>query len=298
VKQYYRYNKNPNLYFVIGPYDHFGAQRQRPALNLMGYDIDSVADTSMRELAFQWFDYILKRSSKPALLKDKINYEVMGANVWRHAATLEKVSNDTMTFFLSDNKEGAGYLLSGEKSPQKSFLKQVVDFRDRVTQNNYFTLFIINDSLDLSTGLLFITKPFAETFSMTGCFLGTLTTEINKKDMDVSVAFYEQMPNGKFFYLTRWLGRASYARDNSKRQLLNPNEETKIPFDRTRFVSRQISKGSRLVIVLNGNKHPYEEINYGTGKNVSDETIVEAGEPLQIKWFNTSYIRVPVFRKD
>jgi hypothetical protein len=106
------------------------------------------------------------------------------------------------------------------------------------------------------------------------------------------------MPNGKYFYMTRWLGRASYAKDNSKRQLLTQNKETKISFDRTRFVSRQISKGSRLVIVLNVNKHPYEEINYGTGKNVSDETIVDAVEPLQIKWFNNSYIRVPVFKQE
>lgn len=45
----------------------------------------------------------------------------------------------------------------------------------------------------------------------------------------------------------------------------------------------------------NVNKHPSEEINYGTGKGVSDETIADAKEPLQIKWFNHSYIKVPVW---
>ncbi len=87
----------------------------------------------------------------------------------------------------------------------------------------------------------------------------------------------------------------SYAKDNSKRQLLKPNEETRIAFDKTRFVSKQISKGSRLAIILNVNKHPYEEINYGTGKAVSDETIADAKEPLQIKWFVDSYIKLPVW---
>ena len=295
VKQYYKYNKNPNLYFVIGPYDHFGAQRQQPATKLMGYDIDSVANTSMRELAFQWFDYIFKGKSKPPLLQDKINYEVMGANVWKHAERLEKVSNDTITFFLTGKKEGTAYLLAPSQPRQGNSVKQIADFKDRTVQNNYFTPFIINDSLDLSTGLLFVTNPFETTFSINGCLLGTLFTSINKKDMDVSIAFYEQMPNGKYFYLTRWLGRASYANDNSKRKLLKPNVETEIPFGKIRFVSRQVSKGSRLAIILNVNKHPYEEINYGTGKSVSDETIADAREPLQIKWFNDSYIKIPIW---
>jgi hypothetical protein len=52
----------------------------------------------------------------------------------------------------------------------------------------------------------------------------------------------------------------------------------------TRMVGKQISKGSRLVIVLNVNKHPFEIINYGTGKNVNEETMADAKDPLQVKW--------------
>lgn len=31
-------------------------------------------------------------------------------------------------------------------------------------------------------------------------------------------------------------------------------------------------------------------------KDVSDETIKDASEPMQIKWYNTSCIKVPVLR--
>jgi hypothetical protein len=62
------------------------------------------------------------------------------------------------------------------------------------------------------------------------------------------------------------------------------------------MTSKQISKGSRLVIILNVNKHPFDEINYGSGKNVHDETIADAGEPLRIKWYTDSFIKVPVWR--
>jgi len=294
VKRFYKYNKHSDLYFVIGPYDHFGAQRQRPSANLMGYNIDPVADTSMRGLAFQWFDYVLKGAGRPAFLQNKINYEVMGANVWKHAPTFDKINNDTLTFFLNASNEGQGHMLTEQKPKQQNFLHQTVDFSDRTSQNNYFTPVIINDSITVSNGLLFTSKPFEKSFSINGSFLGNLVASINKMDMDISIAFYEQLPDGKFFYLTRYLGRASYARNNSRRQLLKPGMETTIPFDKVRFVSKQINKGSRLAIILNVNKHPYEEINYGTGKQVSDETIADAREPLQIRWFNTSYIKVPV----
>ncbi|HEX8736606.1 MAG TPA: CocE/NonD family hydrolase [Pyrinomonadaceae bacterium] len=295
VKLHYKYHKNPNHYFVIGPYHHFGGQGN-PELNLMGYAIDPVANVSMRGLAFEWFDYILKGGKKPALLKDKINYEVMGANEWRHAPSLEKISNRTLVYYLSDSGRGENHLLSPQKPEKAGFLNQTVDFKDRVNQNNYFTSNIINESLDASNGLVFMTEPFNEAFSINGSFSGQINASINKRDMDVSMAFYELMPDGKYFYLTRYLGRASYAGDNSKRQLLRPGKKETIPLAETRMVSKQISKGSRLVIVLNVNKHPFEVINYGTGKDVNDETIADAKDPLQVKWYNSSYIKIPIWK--
>lgn len=288
-KLHNQYNKNANHYFVIGPYDHFGGQR-RPAKNLMGYEIDSVADISMEKLAYDWLDFILKGKPKPELLKDKINYQVMGTNEWRHAPNLQIINNDTLTFYL-DNKS-----LIAQKTKKKRFEKQIVDFKDRENQNNYYTPEIIFDTLDASNGLVFNTEPFQKEFTINGSFIGNLRATINKKDMDVSLALYELMPDGRYFFLTRYVGRASYAKDNSKRQLLKPNKKESIPFENTRFVSKKISKGSRLVILLNINKHPFEIINYGSGKPVSEETIQDAGEPLQIKWHNDSYIKIPVWK--
>jgi len=296
AKQYYKNNPNPNLYFVIGPYDHWGGQGGRAADTLMRYPIDSVAKISMRGLAFEWFDYVLKGTAKPEVLKDKFNYEVMDANEWRHAPSLAAMSNDTLTLYLSDARNGDQYSLTTLQPKTNNSLKQVVDFKDRTSQNNYYTPFIINDSLDASNGLVFATEPFAEPFALSGCFSGMVNASINKRDMDISIAFYEQRPNGQYFYLTRYLGRASYAKDNTKRNLLTPDRQERIPIRDTRMVCKAISKGSRLVIILNINKHPFEEINYGTGKNVHDETIADSGAPLQIKWFTDSFVRVPVWK--
>ena len=113
--------------------------------------------------------------------------------------------------------------------------------------------------------------------------------------MDIGVALFEITPDGRYFHLSYYMGRASYANDMSKRQLLSPGERKSIAFDRSRLVCRQLSKGSRLLVVLNINKNPDAQINYGTGKDVSQETIRDATTPLQIKWYNDSFIKIPVW---
>jgi len=59
---------------------------------------------------------------------------------------------------------------------------------------------------------------------------------------------------------------------------------------------RAATAGSRLVMVLSVIKEKGRQINYGTGKDVSDETIADAKPPLKIRWFSDSYIEVPVRR--
>lgn len=115
--------------------------------------------------------------------------------------------------------------------------------------------------------------------------------------MDFSLALFEIMPDSSYFLLSYFMGRASYAKDIQKRMLLKPGKKTTIPFSNSYMTSRMLRKGSRIAVVLNINKSAFEQINYGTGGDVSNETIKDAGEPLKIKWLPDSYISLPVFRK-
>ena len=108
------------------------------------------------------------------------------------------------------------------------------------------------------------------------------------------MVLYEVMPDGKYFYLSYTVQRASYAADMSRRQLLTPNRVATIKLDKTLLVSRQLSKGSRLLVVVDVNRGPFAQVNYGTGKDVSDESVTDAKEPLRVEWFNDSYVEVPV----
>jgi uncharacterized protein len=291
MREHNKYNPKATHYLIIGPYGHFGSQGY-PDTVYNGYKIDMVANIPIHDIIYQWFDYILKGKAKPAFLKDKINYQVMGSNEWKHSSSLKTVSNDTLTFYLDNINDG---ILNLKKPLKNGYSGMQVDFTDRTSMNSYYYAFqLIWDSLFNGGGVMYKSKPFVNDVEFTGCFTGEMKVSINKKDIDYSAVLFEQMPDGRYFYLTYFMGRASHANDNTKRKLLTPGKKTTLPFTNSYFTSRQLSKGSRLVLIVNVNKSSSEQINYGTGKNVNDETIKDAKESLQIKWYNDSYIKIPI----
>jgi putative CocE/NonD family hydrolase len=296
VRELQKYNPKTPVYVIIGPYSHFGAQMGGET-NLNDYKVDSTAIINVKKITYEWFDYILKKGTKPVILKDKINYEVMGANEWRSAPSLDKMSNGFLKMYLTNDKAGNFYILKSKKPTQRKYLYQEVDFANRQIQNNdYYPDPIIRKEIETSNGFIFISEPLKEPMLINGSFLGEIKASINKKDMDIGVTLYEVMPNGEYFHLSYFLGRASYVKDITNRNLLNPNEIESIPFSNTHLVSKQLSKGSRLLVSINVNKNPFSQLNYGTGKEVSDESIEDAKEPLKIKWYNDSYVKIPIWK--
>lgn len=297
LRELQKYNPNTPAYLIIGPYGHFGTQIGGEAV-INDYKVDSSALIDIKKITYQWFDFILKNGSKPEVLKDKINYEVMGTNSWRSAPFIDKMHNGFLTFYLTNTKSGNFYTASSKKSGKKDFLLQQIDFADRQksTNNDYYPDPIIRKEMDTTSGFRFISDRLKETLTVNGSFLGELKISINKRDVDLGVTLYEVLPNGEYFHLSYYIGRASYAKNIEKRQLLNPDTIETISFSNTHLISKQLSKGSRLLIVVDVNKNSFSQLNYGTGKEVSDETIKDTKVPLQIKWYTDSFVKIPILR--
>ena len=62
------------------------------------------------------------------------------------------------------------------------------------------------------------------------------------------------------------------------------------------MTSRRMEPGSRLVVVLSINKQPGTQLNYGTGKDVSDESMADAKIPLKVTWRPESFISIPIWK--
>lgn len=296
LKELNKFSPGTPAYLVIGPYSHFGTQVGGQKI-INGYEISDKALFPIKDYTYQWFDYILKGAQKPAFLKDRINYQVMGTDEWRSAPSLDGMHNDYLTLYLSTDKTGKGYSLTTQQPKKKSYLKQQVDLADRKNSNNdYYPDPIIRKDIYGKNGYVFVSRPLDTPIVVNGSFLGRLVLSINKRDIDVGITLYEVLPNGAYFHLAYYIGRASYAADITHRQLLTPGKKETISFDNTHLVSKLLQRGSRLAVVINVNKNPFSQINYGTGKDVSTETINDAGKPLQVRWYNESFVKIPIWK--
>jgi hypothetical protein len=68
----------------------------------------------------------------------------------------------------------------------------------------------------------------------------------------------------------------------------------RLAFESIRLMSRRFQPGSRLVAVLDIIKEAGRQINLGTGRDVGTETVADAKVPLRIRWFDASYLDVPI----
>jgi uncharacterized protein len=293
-KNHYAFNPRARDYLVIGPWDHFGTQHSVKDTVLRGYRIDAVVQLNTPKLIFDWFDYIMRGKPKPAILQNRVNYEVMGANLWRHAPSLDAIGTPELLYLTSTRVDRTRYLLSTTQPATVSSLKQSVNFDDRTTSNNdSYPYLILGKHPDLSNGYVFVTKPFGSTVEVSG-FDGVMHVITNKRDMDLGLTLYEVLPDGRLFELSYFIGRASYATDMSRRTLLVSGKEATIPFDQSYLYSRRVVKGSRLLLTVNVSKNAFAEINYGTGGNVASEDIRDANVPLHVQWLTSSYVRVRI----
>lgn len=290
LTEHYKYNPEAQHYLVIGPYDHFTAQRGtidaygEKLEAIAGYPLDPVAQVDMGDLRYEWFDYVLRGGPKPALLKDKINYEVTGANVWKHAPSLAAMAARTVRINLDATHSASGTT------------RLTVDLADRSDVDHIAAEVSVADTIPSQNGIKVVSDPSADAMEWSGLFSGHLELVTNKRDFDFTVQPYVLSAQGVYTALPPYWSRASYVDDATKRHLLTPGKRQTLAFTSRRLVSHRAEPGSRVVLVVSVIKEPGRQINYGTGQDVSDMALSDAREPLTIEWLAGSYIDMPVGR--
>ncbi len=289
-------------FLLIGPYHHLGAQYGVVGLlgnvhdSLAGLQLDPVAKVDLTELRYQWFDHVLKGAVRPPLLADRVNYQVTGANTWKHAPSVSGMANSALRLHLSPARSGSAHRLT-ERASGGTFVDLKVDLADRSDVDRAAPGGgVVDDAVDARNGLEFVGDPLPGAIEVSGLFSGHLDFVTNKKDFDFEIDLYEQTSGGKYVHLAPYWNRASSNADRSRRQLLRPGERQQLDFRSTRLMSRLLQPGSRLVVVLRVVKESGRQINYGTGGDVSAETMADAREPLEIRWFDDCFIDFPVAR--
>jgi putative CocE/NonD family hydrolase len=304
LTQHYRYNPRARDFLVIGPYDHLKAQRGvvsalgDTATVLNGYELDPVARIDITaELRYPWFDWILKGGPRPKLLADRINYEVVGANRWKHAPSVAAMSNGTLRYYLDGERSDSSYRLTSARPARDSSVTLTVDLTDRSDSMLIVPGGGVQDTAIYTlNSLVYVSDPLPVATEISGLFRAHLELVANKRDFDFGISIFERRPDGSYLQLPPYQSRASYVADLTRRRLLTPGARERLDLTSIRLASHLCRAGSRLVVVLGVLRSPGQQINYGTGKEVNDETIADAGEPLTIRWSTRSWLELPVRR--
>jgi uncharacterized protein len=273
-------------FLVIGPWDHPATRTPRTPIG--GIDFGPASLVDLPKLHLEWYHWTMAGGPKPEFLKDAVAYYVMGAEEWRYAASLEKVTAETKPLLLNSSGNPTRMLSSGMLQPQDS--KQALGPADH----------FVYDPRDVSTAelesrvdpsdltdqqmlfahegreLIYHSEPFDKKTEVSGFFRLSVWIALDQPDTDLQAQIYEVTGNGRSILLTTDILRARYRESLRAATLVTTRKPLLYEFKRFTFVSRQLARGSRLRLVVAPLNSIYTEKNYNSGKAVSEETMADA----------------------
>jgi putative CocE/NonD family hydrolase len=78
-----------NHFLIIGPWDHPGTRT--PQLEFGGLTFGPASLVDLNGLHKEWYDWTMKGGPRPAFLKKRVAYYVIGADEWRYASSLDVI---------------------------------------------------------------------------------------------------------------------------------------------------------------------------------------------------------------
>jgi putative CocE/NonD family hydrolase len=292
--QHHAQNAEANHSLLIGPFDEQSVARG--ASSAVGeLALDPVALVDPNAARYQWFDHALEGAERPELLSATVNYQLAGADEWRHEPSLEAPESKALRLYLQASPNEPPHALVNEKPSAPMSLTQTLSLRDRADVDWRPARGLILEELEPRDGTVFVTEPFVEGVDLAGQLRGVLDFTINKYDVDLVVMLYELRSDGTYVKLFEpaYAFRASYARDPVRRRLLLAGVRQQLPFQSERMVGRRLEAGSRLALAIGINKRADQQINYGGTHDVSEQSIEDAGAAVRIRWHDGSFIEIP-----
>jgi uncharacterized protein len=294
--QHYQHDPQAAQILLAGPYDRDEMRDGRAQAVVRDYSTDPAAVIDLRGIELQWFAYLLLNGPKPALLSDRVNFEVMAANAWEHAGTLEGLAKDRVRlYFAAEPRAGSGSLTPREPTGRMA-VNVTANLGRRKDGGEPPSPSLMTASVPVENGFAFVSGPLPGGLDIAGRFSGRLLVRTNKRDVDLTVSLYELLPDGNYFHLFAPAEefRASYLRDPGRRRLLTPGVGEWLTFTGGRITAVRVESGARLVMVLRVSKRPDREINYGSGSAVSGESIAAGRVPVRLSLLRGSYLDLAV----
>jgi hypothetical protein len=276
--QYASPQEAANILLVIGPWDHLGTQH--PEKTIEGLAIADSAVLDMNKLHADWYDWVLGRGPRPALLSDRVTYYMMGANEWRHAHSLDGASSgQDLVLYLEDpagtpkdlfhsgallrskpGKERPANILDDPRTLPELAVAQYAPDEDLLSQFRAYE----------EDALVFHTAPLAQSREVAGHMRLNLIVQSDAPDFDLWAQVQMVAPDGSAVTLGEDVRRARFRDGFFKQELLKPRQVVTIPFS-FNWIAWRIPAGARIRLVLMPLNSPNFQKNYNTGGRIGYE---------------------------
>lgn len=271
-------------YLIIGPWDHAGTRTPQAQVGGLTFGEASLVD--LPKLHLDWYGWTMAGKAKPAFLKNRVAYYVMGADRWRYADTLEAVTAQERPYYLDSTSNATRVMASGSLSPTAagkgapdSYAYDPRDVSGAALEVAVDPSSLVDQRMVLAGDgkqLVYHTPAFDRDTELSGFFRLSAWIAIDQPDTDFQASVYEIDGNGQSILLTNDIMRARHREDLRATKLIATKEPLRYDFDRFTFVSRRVAKGSRLRLVVGPINSIYTQKNYNSGGVVSDETMRDA----------------------
>jgi uncharacterized protein len=293
-------------YLVIGPWDHAGTRT--PARSVGGLTFGQASLLDLNELHKEWYDWVMKGRSRPSFLKDRVVYYMMGADQWKYARDLGSIATSRRLLYL-DSPAGraqdvfeSGRLVEtppGASQPDRYTYDPLdVSAAELEREESQNALTDQRSVLRLrGNALVYHSAPFERDTEVTGTLRLVAWMAIDVPDTDFRATVYEVLSDGTSVMLTEDLLRARYRESLREARLVAPFAVLRYEFDTFQYFSREISKGSRLRLILTSPNTIYLEKNYNAGGVVSAESGKDARTAHVTLYHDTehrSYLELPL----
>jgi putative CocE/NonD family hydrolase len=285
-------------YLVIGPWDHAGTVV--PRVEFGGLKLDSASALDIQRLHLEWYAWTMQDGPKPDFLQGQMAYYVMGAERWRYAETLEAATSRHESYFLSsagsaNDVFGSGSLrcTPGEGPPDRYIYDPCdcsgaeIDAEARASGHS-----LVDQRVTFalsSKQLIYHSAPFTEDTEITGFFKLSAWIAIDCPDTDLYVSVHEVALDGSSIRLSTDVMRARYREGLRRPKLIQTREPLRYDFDRFTFVSRRMTKGHRLRLIIAPMgrliESTFVQKNYNAGRVVSEESARD-GRPVTVRLFH------------
>ena len=298
-----------NQRLVIGPWDHvdWGRPDSEPAPVLKA--IGAVANSPINSLMLDWYDHFLKGKENGVAGKPRVDYFLMGANVWKTASGWPLPQTRPTTYYLAGlgGADRKGLLV---ETPPNAEAPDVYTYDPRFpapslgghsccgAQSGPQGPYDQTPAEQRSDVLVYSSAPLSHDTEVTGPTTVELWAQSSAIDTDFTAKLTVVKPDGEVINLNNGILRTSFRDSLSKPATTPPNQPVayRIQIWPTSYEYRA---GDRIRLEISSSDYPQFAPNPNTGEPFGQSTAtVPATQTILHDATHPSSITLPVIPSD